>query len=155
PGREQLRRELRRLLSELGAPAIVVTHDRVEALALGDSVIVLDEGRVCQHGQVHEVFSRPTTPAIARIVGVETIESAQVRAVADGLATVAVGSARLIALDRDAAIGPAYVCIRAEDVILERRESITSSARNQLQGRIHEIQSEGPMVRVTLNCGFL
>jgi ABC-type nitrate/sulfonate/bicarbonate transport system ATPase subunit len=43
PTREQLRRELRRLLAGLRVPALLVTHDRTEALALGDFVAILEE----------------------------------------------------------------------------------------------------------------
>src|SRR5947199_248986 len=47
PTRLQLRRELRHWLAELQTPALLVTHDRTEALALGDAVVVMDRGRVC------------------------------------------------------------------------------------------------------------
>jgi molybdate transport system ATP-binding protein len=154
PTREELRRELRRRLAALSVPTLLVTHDRVEALALGDAVVVLDAGRVGQSGPVHEVFSRPANPAVARIVGVETVEPARVLAVADGLATVAVGSARLVALATGVGTGDAYVSIRAEDVILETGDVNPSSARNRLAGRVRSLTGEGPMVRVGLDCGF-
>jgi molybdate transport system ATP-binding protein len=153
PTREQLRRELRRLLATLGVPALLVTHDRVEALALGDAVVVLDAGRVCQSGPVAEVFSRPADLAVARVVGVETVEAATVLEVRDGLAVVAVGRARLVALAGDVAAGAAYVSIRAEDVILERGAA-AGSARNRLPARVLGLVREGPMVRVSLDCGF-
>jgi molybdate transport system ATP-binding protein len=153
PTREQLRRELRRLLAALVVPALLVTHDRLEALALGDRVVVLDGGRVCQSGPVAEVFSRPAGLAVARVVGVETVEAATVLEVRDGLATVAVGRARLVALAGEVAVGAAYVSIRAEEVILERGAA-TGSARNRLQAQVLGLVREGPMVRVSLDCGF-
>jgi molybdate transport system ATP-binding protein len=154
PTREPLRRELRRLLAGLGVPVLLVTHDRVEALALGDAVVVLDEGRVCQTGPIEEVFTRPASPAVARIVGVETVVPAKVLAVADGLATVAVGGARLTALAAGVGTGDAYLSIRAEDVILETGDVSATSARNRLAGQIHSLVREGPMVRVGVDCGF-
>jgi molybdate transport system ATP-binding protein len=154
PTREQLRRDLRRLLAELSVPTVLVTHDQVEAIALGDAVVVLDEGQVCQSGPVAEVFTHPANVTVARIVGVETVEPAQVLSVADGLATVAVGDAQLVALDRGARVGESYVCIRAEDVILEKGATASSSARNHLAGPIRTMVREGPMVRVGLDCGF-
>ena len=122
PTREQLRRELRRLLATVGTPTVIVTHDRVEAMALADRVIVLDRGRIRQNGTVQEVFSRPADLAVAQIVGVETVEPGRVLRVEDGLATVAVGRAELLAVARPTP--PAtevYVCIRAEEVVLRRR----------------------------------
>jgi molybdate transport system ATP-binding protein len=154
PAREQLRRQLRRWLAELGMPALLVTHDRIEALALGDHVVVLDKGRVCQSGPVHEVFTKPIDLAVARIVGVDTVEPATVLRVADGLATVLIGPAQLVALAPGGADGEVYVCIHAEDVVLDKGAPAQSSARNRLAGRILALDCEGPMVRVSLDCGF-
>jgi molybdate transport system ATP-binding protein len=155
PTREPLRRELRRVLVELRTPALLVTHDRVEAIALGDAVVVLDEGRVRQSGPVHEVFTHPTDVAVARIVGVETVEPAQVLQVADGLATVALGSVHLTALAQGVTPGQCYLYIHAEDVTIEKGTPPLTSARNRLAGHIREMVREGPMVRILLDCGFV
>ena len=47
-----------------------------------------------------------------------------------------------------------FVCIRAEDVILETTPHRDVSARNQFAGRVTAIQPEGGVVRVTVDCGF-
>jgi molybdate transport system ATP-binding protein len=154
PTREHLRRELRPLLAELGVPVLLVTHDRVEALALGDTVVILDQGRVCQSGPVQEVFAHPATLAVARITGVDTVEPARILAVTEGLATVAVGQTQLVALAHGMDAGESYISVRAEDVILERGTGAPSSARNRLPGEIRTMMREGPMVRITLDCGF-
>ena len=154
PSREQLRSELRRLLAELRIPTLLVTHDRIEAIALGDSVVVMSAGRVCQQGPVAEVFSRPASLEVVRIVGVETVEPAKVLSVADGLATVAAGAVQLVALAIQQEIGDCYLCIRAEDVILEKGQTASSSARNRLPGFIKSMVGEGPMVRVLVDCGM-
>src|ERR1043166_6178009 len=118
PTREQLRRQLRHWLVELRMSTILGPHDRIQALALGDHLVVFEAGRVCQSGSVQQVFSAPVDRAVARIVGVDTIELGTIVQVADGLATIEVGSKQLIALaprrwngGRD---GEVYVCIRAE-----------------------------------------
>jgi molybdate transport system ATP-binding protein len=154
PTREQLRRELRRLLAGLRVPALIVTHDRTEALALGDFVAILDEGRVRQSGPVQEVFARPADAAVARIVGVETVEPVRILEMAGGLATVAVGPTRLVVLCEDAEAGEGYVCIRGEDVMLEKGSTVASSARNRLPGQVRALVREGPLVRVSVDCGF-
>ena len=154
PTREQVRRELRPLLTELGVPVLLVTHDRVEALALGDAAVILDQGRVCQSGPVEEVFARPASLAVARITGVDTVEPARILAVVEGLATVAVGQTQLVALAHEVKASEAYISIRAEDVILEKGTGGPSSARNRLPGQIRTMLREGPMVRITLDCGF-
>src|SRR5262249_28142325 len=57
--RLRLRHDLRRMLVESGVPAVVVTHDRMEAVALGDWMAVLVEGHIRQTGPIQEVFRRP------------------------------------------------------------------------------------------------
>jgi molybdate transport system ATP-binding protein len=157
PTRETLRGELRSLLRSLNIPVLLVTHDRTEALALGDQIAVVDQGRIVQHAMVEEVFCRPFTPAIARIVAVETVQRARVLQSDGELVTVAVGNARLIAAASDfpAGVTDAFVCIRAENVLLlKSAETVTSSARNRLPGIVKSLIREGPIWRIELDCGF-
>jgi molybdate transport system ATP-binding protein len=156
PTRLRLRGELRQLLRQLGIPTILVTHDRFEALALGDDVVVLHDGHNVQQGAVPEVFSRPVNLAVAEITAVETILSGHILETRDGLVTVAVGDARLTALAADLPAGAreVCVCIRAEDVILMRADTVQSSPRNRLAATVRSLAREGPLVRVSLDCGF-
>jgi molybdate transport system ATP-binding protein len=153
PTRDQLRRELRRLLAELKIPAVLVTHDRAEAMLLGDFVVVLDAGRVVQSGAIHEVFQQPASPGVARITGVETVVPGRVVEVADGLATVEVQGIHLHALANGAG-REVYACIRAEDVILQSGDMEHTSARNRLHGRVVDVHGEGPIARIAVDCGF-
>lgn len=156
PTRLRLRGELRRLLAHADIPTLLVTHDRMEALALGDEIVVMDQGRVLQQGPVREVFSRPANLAVARIVAVETVQPGRVVESADGLVTVAVGAVKPTALAAElpSRVSEVYVCIRAEDVILMPQEHSQSSARNCLPATIRVITREGPMMRIELDCGF-
>ncbi len=153
--REEMRGELRRTLLACEIPAILVTHDRAEALTLGDELVVMSGGSVRQSGPVLEVFNHPTDAEVAKIVGVETIQRGRIIEVKDQLATVEVGAARLAAV---APIGPArdvLVCIRGEDVILQRDDhTAESSARNRLPARVLAVQPGSPLVRVELDAGF-
>jgi molybdate transport system ATP-binding protein len=157
PTRETLRSELRKLLTSLSIPVLIVTHDRVEALALGDQVAVVDQGRIVQHAPVAEVFRRPSTAAIAKIVAVDNVHRARVLKADQGLVTVAVGNVCLIAARSDfpSGITEAFVCIRAEDVLLLKNvETVSTSARNRLPGIVKSLKHEGPMWRIELDCGF-
>ncbi|MBI2947511.1 MAG: ABC transporter ATP-binding protein [Verrucomicrobia bacterium] len=156
PTRLRLRGELRRLLLQLGIPTLVVTHDRFEALALGDDLVVIDNGAIVQSGPVQEVFSRPANLAVASIVAVETVQPARVLNVAEGLLVLSVGETKLAAFASDfpADTRDVFVCIRAEDVILQKGESRPSSPRNHLTATVRCLTSEGPMVRIDLDCGF-
>ena len=135
---------------------MLVTHDRTDAIAIGDELVVLVDGRVRQVGAVSEVFRRPADLAVARTVGVESVLPATVRRVENGLVELSVGAATLRAADVDgaAASQDVFVCIRAEDVTLQRAAAPGASARNHVSGRIASIESEGALERVTVDCGF-
>ncbi|HEX8341777.1 MAG TPA: ATP-binding cassette domain-containing protein [Tepidisphaeraceae bacterium] len=154
PARGQLRRELRRMLSALAVPCFVVTHDRLEAMSLGDFAVVIDDGAVRQSGPLGEVFSRPADAGVARMVGVETVTPARVIETHDGLATLAVGTARVIAVSALLPGAEAILCVRGEDVTLQLAPLPGVSARNQLPGRVTSIHPEGPLLRIDLDCGF-
>jgi molybdate transport system ATP-binding protein len=155
PTRQRLRGELRRLLRQLAIPTVVVTHDRLEALSLGDDLVVLDTGRIVQRGPVREVFHRPANPTVAGILAVETILPGQILKQESGLIHVLVGSACVTALAGDLPAGTrdVFVCIRAEDVILTK-DNAAASPRNRLTAVVREVVSEGPVQRIELECGF-
>ncbi len=154
PTRAKLRGELRALLKQAAIPTVVVTHDWEEALALGDRMVVIDKGQVLQTGRPQEVFNRPATAEVARIVGMETVVEGRVCGEEGGLVSVDVGGMLLHALAADGIGADVLVCIRAEDVVVERGEPAATSARNRLVGRVHDVQSLGALVKVVLDCGF-
>ncbi|MEO8294212.1 MAG: ABC transporter ATP-binding protein [Gemmatimonadota bacterium] len=67
--RVQLRTELMALHQTLGTTMLFVTHDQVEALTMGERVVVLHEGRVQQSGTPAEVYNTPVNTFVARFVG--------------------------------------------------------------------------------------
>jgi len=151
--RVRTRQELRRMLLASGVASIVVTHERAEAIALGDWLAVMVEGRVRQAGPVREVFRRPADAQVAESLGVENVLPARVVARRDGLATVQVGEARIECLDAGEK-GEVYVCIRAEEVAIARETADHTSVRNRLRGRVQAVALEGPLARIELDCGF-
>jgi ABC-type sulfate/molybdate transport systems ATPase subunit/ABC-type sulfate transport system permease component len=78
PVREELRRELRRLQREDGLSTVLVTHDPEEAALLADEILVVDEGRLLQAGPRAEVFARPASPQVARLLGIPNLIPATV-----------------------------------------------------------------------------
>lgn len=155
PAREELRRDLRGLLVAAGIPTIFVTHDRTEALALGDTIAVLVGGRLHQIGSVPDVFGRPADAVVARVVGVETVLPARVLGTEDGLLHLDVDGLRLMAVDAgERTRDDVFACIRAEEVLLGREEEALTSARNRFASRVVSLTNEGPLVRVQLDAGF-
>ncbi|MBM4122071.1 MAG: ABC transporter ATP-binding protein [Nitrospira sp.] len=155
PTQSKLCGELRSLLKQLAIPSVVVTHDWAEALTLGDQMTVINEGRVLQTGTPQEVFSRPRDAEVARIVGVETVVQGRVIDSSSGLSTIDVDGTKLMAL-ADAELGlDVFVCVRAEDVVLETLGVGATSARNHLAGTVREVTIMGALVRIRIDCGFL
>jgi molybdate transport system ATP-binding protein len=152
PTRLRMRYELRRLLLAGGVPSIVVTHDRMEAVALGDWMAVMVEGRIRQSGPVRDVFRRPADLQVAESVGVENVLPADVVGREAGLLTLQVGEARLQCVDSGES-GAVYACIHAEDVAITRDAGV-SSARNRISGRVRGVMVEGALARIELDCGF-
>jgi sn-glycerol 3-phosphate transport system ATP-binding protein len=67
--RVQMRLELRNLHENLGITSVYVTHDQVEAMTLGDRLIVMDNGYAAQIGSPLEVYERPGTRFVAGFIG--------------------------------------------------------------------------------------
>ena len=67
--REEMRAELKELVTELGITAVYVTHDQQEAMSMSDEIVVINGGRVEQQGLPEEIYLHPATPFVARFVG--------------------------------------------------------------------------------------
>lgn len=153
--REQIRGELKGVLKGSSITTLLVTHDRSEALSLGDKLILVSGGEILQMGNVNEVFNRPISQKVASIVGVETVVQGKVTSISNGLVAIDVSGECLFSVETKNISGDVFVCIRGEDIILEKDVSSGSSARNHLKGKIRKIISEGPIVKIIIDCGFL
>jgi molybdate transport system ATP-binding protein len=156
PTRETLRVELRDVLQSAGVPAIVVTHDRTEALTLGDQLAVVVDGKIAQTGAVDDVFNHPISIEVARATGIETVVPVEVVS-SDRSIIVVRNRAREIEASAATGVtidGSAFALIRAHDVTIDKELLTGISARNQLTGTITSVTMEDPLVRVRIDCGF-
>jgi tungstate transport system ATP-binding protein len=157
PTREGLLADLKAILCKTRMTTVFVTHDRDEALALGDRVAVMIDGRILQMDAPERVFAAPVNEEVARFVGVETVLPGHVRSVKEGLAEVEVQG---WTLQVAASLTPGervLVCLRPEQITLFPHGALlaASSARNQLRGRVVRHLPTGPTHRVTIDCGVL
>jgi multiple sugar transport system ATP-binding protein len=67
--RLQMRAELKRLLSEIGATTVYVTHDQVEALSMGDRIAIMNAGRIVQVGAPLEIYDAPADRFVGGFIG--------------------------------------------------------------------------------------
>ena len=158
--RESLQRELARVHRQLGATTLHVTHDFEEAVALGDRIAIVNQGRIVQVGTPEDIFRRPASEFVARFVGVRNIFAGALVEETDengvGAKTFTFDAPK----DAEAPVlkmvvvtdltGVVQASIRPEDIILSR-EPIHSSARNCFRGRIIDIADRGTLIYVTVN----
>ena len=169
--RRTVRQELRQYISRAGpgyspAPVILVTHDREEALSLGDEAQVIDGGQAIARGAPVDVLGQPGQAAVARLVGVENLFRMRVdsRHPRDGTMRLSGGGAdagfRLEAPLDGGESGSAReewvtVGIRASDIILALEEPAGSSARNRIAGTVAGVAPRPPGYMVDLDCGVM
>ena len=138
--RVDTRRELRRHLEAHEGARVVVTHDPVDAMTLGDRVVVLEAGRVVQAGPLAELRERPRSRYVADLVGVNlyrgNADGQRIR-LPDGGALVAAGHAR----------GDVFAVVHPRAVALHRRKP-EGTPRNVLAGTVEHLDVEGDRVRV-------
>src|SRR5580704_2443468 len=95
--REEMQVELRRLLQDVGATAIFVTHDQDEALTMSDRVAVMNKGRIEQLAAPRELYARPASLFALNFVGLSTRISGVVVEAKDGKVDVETRVGRLSA----------------------------------------------------------
>ena len=106
-----VRAELRRHLGEFAGSTVLVTHDPVDAMALADRVVVVEDGSVVQEGTPAEVSRRPRTDYVARLVGLSLLPGT-----GTGVA-VRLDSGGTVAVAEEAS-GPVFAAVRPESVAL-------------------------------------
>ncbi|MFB6197948.1 MAG: ABC transporter ATP-binding protein, partial [Halobacteriaceae archaeon] len=138
--RERLRRQIKRIQSNLDVTTIYVTHDQEEALAISDRAAVMSEGEIEQIGSPTEIYHRPSTRFVAEFVGENNIFAGAVQASESDRLQVDVGS-QTFSIEGDATPGEEVnFCVRPEafqrnptrnvlDITLETQEFLGASVR--------------------------
>ncbi|MBD7984716.1 ABC transporter ATP-binding protein [Sporosarcina sp. Sa2YVA2] len=67
--RAHMRSEIRRIQRQLGITMIYVTHDQVEAMTMGDRIMILHEGKIQQVGKPIDIYNYPANPFVATFIG--------------------------------------------------------------------------------------
>ncbi len=143
PGlREDLRLEVREVLRRTGTNAVLVTHDREEALAVAGAVAVMVEGRVLQVASPETIYARPASEAVAEFLRSGELFDCMV---AGGEFESALGRGRC-----DAPDGAGRLLLRPEDVRL-RLAGSGHAVAGVLEGR--EFFGHDALDRVVLSSG--
>jgi ABC-type sulfate/molybdate transport systems ATPase subunit len=144
--RDTVRGELRTALRALDIPALVVTHDFVDAAALADRVGVLVQGELVQLGTAEELIAAPVSPFVARFAGGNVLHGVAHRA-GDVTEVALEGGTRVVSTD--AADGDVAAIVYPWEVTVAR-EVAADSAQNHVRAPIAAIVPLGNRVRVTV-----
>ena len=132
--RRDMQIELKRIQQAMGITFIYVTHDQEEALAMSDTVVVMDEGKIQQIGTPEDIYNEPKNAFVADFIGESNIIDGIMRA--DGV--VEIFNRRFQCLDKGFAKDePVDVVIRPEDV------DIVPEGQGQLKGTVTSVTFKG------------
>jgi molybdate transport system ATP-binding protein len=141
-------------------PILYVTHSPEEAFALGERVVVLEDGRILAQGMPQQVLTMPRHETIAQVVGFENVFDATVKSIAETQGTMLCqlsGSTTQLEVPLGHAESGSQVriAIRAGDIIIASDQPHNLSARNSFQGRVQSIRREGVRVVVMIEAGAI
>jgi len=159
--------DLRRWNQAHGIPILYVTHTREEVIALGERVLVMEEGRIIAQGTPHEVLSAPLQETVAQLAGFENIFDASVESVHEDRGTMlcrimtscppAGREDRSVLLEtpliRAESGSGLRVGIRAGDILLAVATPVGLSARNILAGRLSSLERRDMIISARVDCG--
>jgi molybdate transport system ATP-binding protein len=147
--RPQIRALLQGLLGEFAGPRLLITHDPLEALLLGDRVVVLEQGRVTQSGSAETLRRAPRSRYVASLIGLNLV-TGTLRIQADRMRLEFPGGALFLPRAElpDGTRALATIHPRAVVVAVTSQHS---SARNRFEGRIEALDDEGERVRLRLS----
>jgi len=139
-------------------PILYVTHSREEVFALGERVLVLENGRIVADGTPHGVMAAPRRESLAQLIGFENIFHAVVAAAHEDRGTMTCRIADSYVeletpLVRAETGSTLIVGIRAGDILLATVQPAGLSARNIIPGRVLSVEQRDVIVAVRVNCG--
>lgn len=139
--REKMRIELKQLQEKLKITAIYVTHDQIEALAMSDRVVVMNQGAIEQVGRPLQIYESPATGFVANFIGRSNFLSGQITAVNDCEIEVTTASDWRVIAQRTGEIPVGKrirMAIRPERIRISETGA-AKSLRNQAHGKIEFI----------------
>lgn len=144
-GRQELRGLLRHHLRVFPGPVVVVTHDLADVATFADRVIVLEQGRITADDDLATLATRPTSPFVADLVGINLY-----RGVADGVVTTVHGrDGDTTITTADSVHGDVHVAFPPRAVALFRTPP-AGSPRNTFRVRVTRIDPLGDRLHIHL-----
>jgi putative spermidine/putrescine transport system ATP-binding protein len=146
--REEMQVELRRLLQDIGATAIFVTHDQEEALTMSDRVAVMNKGRIEQLADPRTLYTRPASLFALGFVGLSTRIAGTVVGSRDGTVDVETSVGKLSAIGQFVDGSQVIVAARPEQL-----RAAAEAGGNAVSGRVHSVVFQGSRTLVEVEAG--
>jgi molybdate transport system ATP-binding protein len=141
--RTHLREEIRNLSRTFKLPILIVTHDPLEAYSLADHMVVIDRGRLIQDGSREQVFRKPATPALGRLLGMSNIYDARLLASSSETTTIEWRVSEIVLPSgTNAAPGLVKIGIRPDEIELGQSQAAEAGTFG-LHGRLLEVMPTG------------
>jgi ABC-type sugar transport system ATPase subunit len=122
--RNQMRLEIKKLQRQMGVTSIFVTHDQIEAMTLGDRIVVINKGIVEQVGTPKDIYSKPNTKFVAEFIGSPQMNIFNCK-INNGIAKIDYHSFNL---NKSLNVEDASIGIRPDDMQISDSGSITCKA---------------------------
>jgi len=142
-----MRRELRRLQSEIGLTIIYVTHDQVEALSLAGRIAVMNAGRILQVEETSAIFDRPDHTFVAGFLGSPPMNLLRGRFAVSGDGVRFTKDAFSLSMGRGVIAPAGYFTMGIRPEAL----SVSSAPAPAISGRINNVEPRGPETVVTVD----
>jgi len=154
--RVQMRQELSRMQRDLGITFIHVTHTQLEAIAIADTVVVMEKGRIKQAGPARDVYDQPRDRYVAEFLGGQNVLSGRIERIEGDSAMISGEEMRDVVVPlgsrRSVSAGDRVdFAIRRDDVDLVRPEMNTDRQRAKVPSRVRAIEYQGNFVKVILD----
>ena len=153
--RLQMRGELRAMQREFGITFIHVTHTQLEAIALADLVVVMDQGRIEQAASARDVYAAPRSPYVARFMGGQNVLSGRVVGLEAGAVLLATDAGGRIAFPAGAPAPVAgavvHVAVRRDRIdVVKAHADVRAGDANTVTGTVRAVEYQGGWVKVTI-----
>jgi putative spermidine/putrescine transport system ATP-binding protein len=153
--RLRMRGELRRMQKELGITFVHVTHTQLEAIAVADMVVVMDQGRIEQATSARKIFVEPRNAYVARFIGGQNVLQGRVERSGDGQSLlVGERGERILLPLAGAPVGSTVYCsIRRDRIEVSRARAVLDIGGqvNAVLGSIYAIENQGSYVKLTID----
>lgn len=146
--RESIQNDLKDICKKLNRTFIHVTHNFEEAVALGDGMAVLSDGRLVQSGTPEDIFRHPNSELVAKFAMTRNIFSGSVTDDGYGGAIFTVANNKLEVVTE--LRGQLHASIRPEDILISK-DMLVSSARNSIKGKITHVDDRGATLYITVS----